>query len=102
SSSENTISSALKGMVAVLRLPTKMKAIVKKDDKGNFLVHLLNYNYDAAGFKAQKNIPIDMAFFGKAKKITFASLEKPEPVELDAAKPIIPGVTTYGMLIIEK
>ena len=102
SSSENTISSALKGAVAVLRLPTKMKAVIKKDDKGNFLVHLLNYNYNAAGFKEQKNIAIDMAFFGKAKKITFASLENPKLIELDADKPVAPGVTTYGMLIIEK
>jgi len=102
SSSENTISSALKGAVAVLRLPTKMKAMIKKDDKGNFLVHLLNYNYDAAGFKEQKNIAIDMAFFGKTKKVIFASLENPKPVELDAVKPVVPGVTTYGMLIIEK
>lgn len=101
SSSESALASVLKS-VPVLKLSAKMKAVVKTDAKGNFVVHLLNYNYDATGFKEQKNIAIDMAFFGKAKKITFASLENPEFVELDAAKPIAPGITTYGMLIIEK
>lgn len=100
-SSESGVVSVVKN-VSVLKLPPKMKAVVKTDAKGNFVVHLLNYNYDVAGFKEQKNIAIDMAFFGKAKKITFASLEKSDPMELDATKPVVPGVTTYGMLIIEK
>ncbi|MBM3181859.1 MAG: hypothetical protein FJZ86_16130 [Chloroflexi bacterium] len=100
-SSEAAVVSVLKS-VPVLNLPPKMKAVVKTDAKGNFVVHLMNYDYDASGFREQKNIAIDMAFFGSAKKVTFASLENPEQVELDAAKPIVPGVTTYGMLIIEK
>lgn len=102
SSSENSVASAIKSSVPILRLPAGMKAVVKADSKGNYIAHLLNYDYDAAGFKEKKNIALDVNFFGGAKKILYASLENNNLIELDPAKPIIPSVTTYGILIIEK
>ncbi|KKQ64838.1 MAG: hypothetical protein UU82_C0038G0009 [Candidatus Nomurabacteria bacterium GW2011_GWC2_41_8] len=98
---ESAVSSVF-GNIPVLKLPPKMKTLIKTDAKGNMVAHLFNYNYDAFGFKTQKNIPINISFFGTAKKITFASLENPDPVELDLSKPIILSLLTYGMLVIEK
>lgn len=101
-SNESAVASQVKNDISVLKLPAKMKAVVKANEKGNFVVHLLNYDYDANGFKERKDIPIDASFFGTAKKITFSSLEQTAPIELDIKNPVVPAVATYGMLLIEK
>jgi hypothetical protein len=88
--------------IPTLKLPPNMKTVIKTDKKGNIVAHIFNYNYNASGFKEQKNVSIDISFFGPAKKISYSSLENPDSIELDLNKPIIPSILTYGMLVIEK
>lgn len=99
-SKESAVASMV-GSVPVLKLPSKMKAIVKTNGK-DVVVHLFNYNYDAGGFKQKKDIPIDMSFFGGVKKVMFSSLEQPEPVALDPVNPKVPAITAYAMILIER
>ncbi|HJV32687.1 MAG TPA: hypothetical protein VJ694_01540, partial [Patescibacteria group bacterium] len=88
--------------VPVMKLPENVRSLSYRNAKGDLLVNLMNYDYSSAGFKERKDIAIDPALVAGAKKITYASLERPESVELDAAKPVIPSLTTYGLLVIER
>ena len=96
------LSELVKTKVLNLILPAKMNKVIYKNDKGEYLVHLFNYDFNANGFNSQKNIGIDKTFFHGATKFYFASLEKPELIELDSNNPVISELKTYGMVVVKK
>lgn len=85
-----------------LALPDGMRSLQYVDGKGATIIHLMNYDYGADGFRAKKNVPIDPAFLAGATSVTYASLERPDPVTLDPKDPRIPEIRTYGLVIAKR
>lgn len=104
-SNENKIISEVKknSGIKILNLPQKMNSMAYKDAKGNYVIHLFNYDYDLNGFKEQKNIKIslDSLKLPSGIKVKYASLENPEMADLDALNVVIPSIRTYGMIVVQ-
>lgn len=99
STEQNIISEVKKDSnIQTLQLPEKMTSIINKNSKGEYIVHIFNSEYTLDGFKVKNNIKINN-IFGSNHKFYYASLENPELKELDQNNPVIPEITTYGMLL---
>lgn len=79
-----------------------MRSLQYVDGKGNTIVHLMNHDDAADGFHAKNAVRIDPAFLGGATSVTYASLERPDPVTLDPKDPRIPELRTYGLIIAKR
>jgi hypothetical protein len=99
-SSVEQIAGTLKNEV-LLSLPDKIRNLVYTDGKGDYLVHLFNYDYDLTGFKTRQNIQIP-DFLDDSYTVSYASIENPDFIELDANNIVVPDLTTYGMLLFKK
>lgn len=80
-----------------------LSAISYTDGNGNYVVHLMSSVTDLSkDFPLLENIHLTLPFPIAGMKVSYASLENPDLVPLDAANIVIPNLKTYGMLVIEK
>lgn len=81
----------------------KLSAVSYHDGKGNYVVHLFTPQTDLTkSFAEFRNIPIHLPFSIEGMEVSYASLENPALVPLDANNIIIPALKTYGLLVIKK
>lgn len=92
----------IKGQLSTMSLPDKVKSVTYTDGKGNYLMHLFNYDYDADGFKEKKDIAIKPIFPAGNYQVSYASMESPELKQLNGANVVVPSLKTYGMLVFRK
>jgi hypothetical protein len=53
-------------------------------------------------FPVLKNVHVTLPFPIEGLNVSYASLENPDPVPLDAENIVVPAIQTYGLLLIEK
>jgi hypothetical protein len=80
-----------------------LSAISYTDGNGNYVVHLMTSNTDLShDFPVLNNIHVTLPFSITGLNVSYASLEDPDLVPLDAQNIEIPTLKTYGLLVIAK
>jgi hypothetical protein len=80
-----------------------LSAVSYYDVKGNYVVHLFTPQTDLTkSFAEFRDIPLHLPFSITGMNVSYASLENPDLVPLDAENIIIPALKTYGLLVIKK
>jgi hypothetical protein len=80
-----------------------LSAISYSNGKGNYVVHLMTSVTDLGhDFPVLKNVHVTLPFPIEGLNVSYASLENPDLVPLDAENIIVPAIQTYGLLLIEK
>ena len=80
-----------------------LSSISYTDGKGNYVVHLMtSYTDLSQDFPVLKNIHVALPFSITGLNVSYASLENPDLLPLDAENIVIPTLKTYGLLVISK
>lgn len=80
-----------------------LHAVSYHDGNGDYVIHLFTPQTDLSrSFEEFQNIQLSLPFSIEGMKVSYASLENPEMVQLDAENIVIPVLKTYGLLVIEK
>jgi hypothetical protein len=80
-----------------------LSAISYTDGNGNYVVHLMTSDTDLSkDFPVLNNVHLTLPFSISGLNVSYASLENPDLVPLDAGNIVIPSLKTYGLLVITK
>jgi len=80
-----------------------LSTISYTDGQGNYVVHLMTAYTDLSqDFPVLENIHLTLPFPITGLTVSYASLENPDLLPLDAEDIAIPALKTYGLLVIEK
>jgi len=80
-----------------------LSAVTYTDGQGNYVVHLFTTHTDLSqNFPVLENVQVTLPVSIEGLKISYASLENPDLVPLEATNIVLPSIKTYGLLVIEK
>lgn len=85
-----------------LPLPDGVRSLRYVNERGDVIIHLLNYDYGPDGFRVKKDLRLDPAALGAGLVVSYASLEQPDLVPLDPKDPRVPELRTYGMVVAKR